>query len=218
MWGKVVIMRWALGTLWLGVALSLSATSHPIAEQFEPQVSLLTPTELTLNSGNVEVHYAGENLGQPFLHFGVRRWLRSIGALNFYGSGRVGYTFRQGLHRVLFTDSRVDDSDSVRLHWLPISLTLVTEYESSNLTFLRPYFSIGTGSHLMHQRSNIAEVSSFFFLPFVSTGFGLSFLNMDRGEGDTLMGFNFGLSYQNTLSQRQPIRGWSLDFGFNLSL
>lgn len=189
-----------------------------LRNQLEPQISLMTPTELTLSTENIEVYYAGENLGQPFFHLGMKYWLTTVGNLNFYGAGRLGYTFRQGLHRVLFTESGWADSDSVRLHWIPLSASLVTEYASQELPFLRPYFALAAGTHLMHQRSNLENVTGVFILPFISTGFGVSFINLDRGDGDTLVGFSFGMSYQNTLSTHQPIRGWSFDFGFNLSL
>lgn len=202
--------------IWLWWWIGSIALGEGTAVQFVPQISLLTPSEFTLSSDKVEVHYAGDNVGQPFLHIGGQRHLKTLGRLHFYGGARIGYTIRTGLHHVRLMESGHTDSDSIRLHWIPMSTTFIAEYDASS--FLRPYFNLSSGAHLLFQRGHIEEAIQPFFLPFISTGFGVTFLNLEPGDGDTILGFSFGCSYQNTLITNQPIRGWSLDFGFNLML
>lgn len=208
--------RWSFLLLLAVSALGVEAP-YELKTQFVPQISLMAPTDFSLTSSGVTVNYAGDNYGQPFLHFGWQRWLKNLGALNFYGLYRFGYTFSQGHHPVVLANSGAHDSDSVRLHWIPMSAGIMTEYSIAGAPFLRPYFTLSAGMHFLNQTTNF-DGSQSFFLPFMGTGFGLSFINLDTGVADSLLGFSFGMSYQNTFVTSQPIRGWSFDFGINIRM
>ena len=204
--------------VWLWTNLGQAAEDSSVRSEvhFVPQVTLMTPSEFTLHSDRVSAFYAGDNRGQPFFHVGWQRRMAGVGALSFYGAGRFGYTTRQGLHRIVLMESGRHETDSLRLHWVPLSAAIIAEYNAS--AFFRPYFTLGAGTHALHQSGNVEDDTRFFLIPFASTGFGVTFLNLEAGDGDTILGFSFGCSYQNTLTSAQSIRGWSLDFGFNLAL
>jgi hypothetical protein len=101
---------------------------------------------------------------------------------------------------------------------IPLSLATHVEYENPHFSLVKPSFTFGLGAEYLYQGGPSEDLTYQSWAPFYTLGMSLTFLGVAQETDDWFRGFTFGLTYQDALTSKQALQGWSFDLGIHFSL
>lgn len=173
-------------------------------------VSLLSPKQLVLSNSYYSVSWAsaGETYPMPFVSMGSSlvdwNWL-SLG-----WTGRVGYSYREGLYSLKLKTGISTSQDFLRMHWASALARLDLAFSVSE--WIRPVLFGGLGGQWIFQVGRLDGVNQSFLIPTYATGAELVFF--DRSQSDHwFSGARIGVSYISAFASHQSLSLLGFDFG-----
>lgn len=171
-------------------------------------LSFFNPEKFALNNPYFDIDYTQNIKSLPNLRMTVDAPIGSWKGFELEVTGRVSYSFRESLFAVK-SKSGVSLTDSIRIHWLPVSAGLTLEYEIPYVPFLRPSLGAGAGLQWIYQQGRLDGLEQGFWLPFSYVEATLTFFP----STDWFTGFRTGASLVQSFGDGQSLRGWSVDVG-----
>jgi hypothetical protein len=210
------------------VALALSATARaadpsetisPARErsalgiELLPQISIVSPTQLTVQNSQYVVPYSESIAGMPAFAIGAAL---PVGRL---GNAQIDVVARTGLGMktapiVVKPKSGGAVTANMTLAMVPFSGAAKFLFEIPGVPFVKPVLELGGGVQWLHQSGNLPGLADNFWIPYVFATPGLNFL----AGSDWFGGFTFGVSIQQSVGSNHTLSGWSFDLGLNIFL
>jgi hypothetical protein len=220
----LVILSVSAGVCAAPSTSTVEVPARPSRWELVPEISILNPGSFTISNETYAAHYSNPNtmFGLPSVIVGGAYRLATANNLVYYLDVKVGYGGKSGAVAVnrKLGGREVGEAmfQDVRLHWLPVSIGARALWSIPGVTFVRPTLSVGGGSSLVIQTSELPGFNSTYLLPFYHITPGLTFLEGTRNPGDWFGGFHFGFSYISTFATDQALRGTSVDLSVNILL
>ncbi|MSP19749.1 MAG: hypothetical protein EXR74_09290 [Bdellovibrionales bacterium] len=181
-----------------------------------PQLAIMMPTVLTLTNPNFEVAYGKQFPSLTQVSVATVTPLFNWGGFRVLSTAQLGFSYKAGLFEMTrFTGEIL--REKISLSWVPMSLGAKFLYSLSNFPFIKPSITLGGGSHWFYQAANIGGANESFWIPYYFVTTAVSFLE-GTTPSDWFGGFTFGVTYQNSLTKFQSVKGLSFDLGLNLLL
>lgn len=181
-----------------------------------PQVSVIMPSTLTLASPNFEVAYSKQFPSLTQAGLAAVTPIANVGGFRLLSIAKLGFSYKAGN----FEMSRINGEtlrENLRLTWVPMSLGAKFLYTLSNFPYIKPSITLGGGTHWFYQAGSIGGANNSFWVPYYFITPALSFLE-GTAPSDWFGGFTFGVTYQQSLSSIQKVKGVSFDMGINILL
>jgi hypothetical protein len=184
-----------------------------------PQLSVITLSDLSLPIPGYRVNYLGSMSGLPQVMVSVGTSFAAWGDLGFSAHLAVGYGGRAADFSAFSMQSTPPTPlapQSLRLHWIPMTISGKVTYRPPHLPSIRPSLSLGAGNLLVIQSSSDSAFSRTLGIPILVVSPQLNFVDLSTFHW--LGGFSFGATWVRSLSASSSVNGVSLDLGFNLLL
>ncbi len=178
-----------------------------------PSLSFFSPDKFTLSNPYFDVDYAQNMKALPTVRLAIAAPIAQWKGFEVQATGKVSYAFRESLFSVQ-SKTGVSLTDSIRVHWLPVSAGLTIEYEIPHFPFLKPSVGGGVGLQWIYQQGRLDGLEQGFWLPFSTFEAAITFFP----SSDWFAGFRLGASLVQSFGESQNVRGWSTDFGMQFRL
>ena len=181
-----------------------------------PQLSIMMPTVLTLTNPNFEVAYGKQFPSLTQVSVAAVTPLFNWGGFRVLSTAQLGFSYKAGPFEMTRFNGEIL-REKISLSWVPMNLGAKFLYSLSHFPFIKPSITLGGGSHWFYQTANIGGANESFWIPYYFVTSAVSFLE-GTTPSDWFGGFTFGVTYQNSLSKFQSVKGLSFDLGLNLLL
>ena len=183
--------------------------------QLVPQLSILSPGEITLKNSSFEVPYSKKLQGIFGFSLGAESPLQISDSFQLFFVSRLGFAYTNGDYTVNNTTTRSTNYTNINLAWVPASIGVKSVFSINKFPYVRPTLSVGSGASWMYQSSATDGLSEHFLVPHYYITSGLSFFEKQNPD-DWFGGFSFGVTFQDSFATSQRVRNTSFDLSINI--